>query len=113
MFSLYHYMSKDMLFNSICRAIDDETFVRKGLKSTEITTSMSHILPPGILISCLSTRTKFVCFKKNLRDSLNSWKEITVNVPGKYEIIFQFPCYYLILKIFLPIFPYLYNYKSR
>ena len=86
-----------MLFNSICRAIDDEIFVRKDLKSTEITTSMSHILPPGILISCLSTRTKFVCFKKNLRDSLNSWKEVTLNNLGMYEIIIQFLRYLSIL----------------
>ena len=81
---------KAILFYSICRTIDDEAFTRKGLKSTEITTSMSHILPPGILISCLSTRTKFLCFKKNLRDSLNLWQEITLNVPGKYKYKIQF-----------------------
>ena len=73
-----------MFSNSILRAIDDATFARKGLKSTEIITSMTHILPPAILITCLSTRIKFFCFRKNLRDSLNSWQEITLRV-GKYE----------------------------
>ena len=85
---MYHSKYNAMISISIYRAIDDEIFAQKGLKSEQITTSLSHILPPGILISCLSTRTKFLCFKKNLKESLNSWQEIISTVPGKYEYTF-------------------------
>ena len=64
-------------FSSICNHV----FAQKGFQFTKDTTSISHILPPGMLITCLSTRTKFACFK--YITNLKTWTEINFSVSGK------------------------------
>ena len=71
-------------FNLISRAFDDTNFARRGLKAEDITNTIAHILSSRILIACLSTQDRFVCFKKSLQESLKTWQEMPLRVQGKY-----------------------------
>ena len=81
LFSKYAFSNPNNTFRITFSSIDNRVFAQKGFQITKDTTSISHILPPGILITCLSTSTKFACFK--YLTNLKAWTEINFSRSGK------------------------------